>query len=76
MKTHIILDMPGVPRRMSMDPDRNRSNPGSKPASRPGSLEMSIAEDSGEDEDNRAVSGGGGGEDNPVFNEPETADAY
>ena len=58
---------------MSMDPDRNRSNPGSKQASRPGSLEMSIAEDSaGEDEDNRAVSGGGGGEDNPVFNEPET----
>ena len=62
---------------MSMDPDRNRSNPGSKQASRPGSLEMSIAEDSaGEEEDNRAVSGGGGGEDNPVFNDPENADAY
>ena len=59
--------MPGMPRRMSMDPDKKRSNPGSRNTSRPGSLEMSIAEDSGEDEDTRAT-GNGGGEDNPVFN--------
>ena len=56
-----------MPRRMSMDPDKKRSNPGSRNTSRPGSLEMSIAEDSGEDEDTRAT-GNGGGEDNPVFN--------
>ena len=46
--------MPGVPRRMSMDPDaaqkKGGSNPGSRHASRPSSLEMSIAEDSAEDD--------------------------
>ena len=44
--------MPGMPRRMSMDPDAKKkgSNPGSRHASRPSSLEMSIAEDSAEDD--------------------------
>ena len=51
--------MPGVPRRMSMDPDANRSNP----RSRPSSLEMSVAEESDEEGDK--------GEDNPVFNQHE-----
>ena len=60
--------MPGVPRRMSMDPDANRSNPRSNPNSRPSSLEMSVAEDSDEEENSRAVNGG---QDNPVFNEHE-----
>ena len=43
-------DMPGVPRRLSMQPNGNGSNPGSRHASRPGSLEMSLEEDSDEDD--------------------------
>ena len=42
--------MPGVPRRLSMQPNGNGSNPGSRHASRPGSLEMSLEEDSDEDD--------------------------
>ena len=60
---------------MSMDPDyaqRNRSQPGSRTASRPASIEMSIAEDSEGEEgrDNKAFSKGDS--DIPVFDEPDT----